>query len=105
MGLNTTLAPDDLISTLELKASHESKANPVTLQLWDPSKPALWVKLLPAKTDGLDSVVSGTHMGLGSSGSDSSGLHTCTVVHTLTEKKYVKRTKKIFNFIPLPLWS
>lgn len=61
MGLNTTLAPDGLISTLELKASHESKANPVTLQLWDPSKPALWVKLLPAKTDGLDSVVSGTH--------------------------------------------
>lgn len=57
MGLNTALAPDSLV----LKASHETKSNPVPLQLWEASKPAQRIKLLPAKTDDL-SPVAGSHV-------------------------------------------
>lgn len=55
-GLHTAPVPDGLL----LKASHETKSNPVTLQLWETGKKAPWVKLLPAKADDL-SPMAGTH--------------------------------------------
>lgn len=54
-GPDTALAPGGLL----LKTSHETKSNPVALQLWEAAR-QLGVKLLPVKTDVL-SPVAGPH--------------------------------------------